>query len=288
MSSSDRLDRMERLYAKEPLQRPPSSGYGRFIPREEMPEFASWTPGAFGATPDPKQALGPGAAAAARQAAARAAAAATAPPAAPPPPTEAEWLERVNAAREQGYGDGYRDGESAVAVMREQLNGQLGARFGKMVADLDSQWDQLEAAMAEALTRTAVQLARQVVRTELATRPEIVAHVATEAVNAVLVTARHLRLRIHPGDQGHVAAGAAEALQAREVRLMADPAVEPGGCILESDLGRIDARIGARWAQAAAVYGRDDAWDAPDAAAPADADLGADAGPASSVDDLGA
>jgi flagellar assembly protein FliH len=245
MSSSDRTT----------LIRPPSANYGRFIPREEMPEFANWTPGAFGATPDARATAD--AAAAAR--AARAAAAAA--PAAPPPPTEAEWLARVQAAREQGYQDGMRDGHAGVEAMRQQLNAQLGARFGQMVAELDGQWDALESSMAEAVTATAVQLARQVIRAELATRPEIVAQVAQEAVHAVLVSAKHLRLRIHPGDQGHVAAGAADALQARDVRLLADPQVEPGGCILESDLGRIDARIATRWAAAAAVYGRDDAWE---------------------------
>jgi flagellar assembly protein FliH len=239
---------------KQPLLRPASS-YGRFIPREEMPEFATWTPGAFGQAPDARATTN------ASQAAKQAAAAA---PVAPQPPTEAEWRARVQAAREQGWQDGFRDGQATLEALTQQLNAQLGARFGKMVADLDAQWDALEAGMAEAVTRTAVQLARQVVRTELATRPEIVAHVAQEAVGAVLVSARHLRLRIHPGDHGHVAAAAAETLQAREVRLVADPQVEPGGCVLESDLGRVDARIASRWATAAAVYGRDDAWDAED------------------------
>ena len=118
--------------------------------------------------------------------------------------------------------------------------------------------------MAEAVSRTAVQLARQVVRAELATRPEVVAQVAQEAVHALLVSARHLRLRIHPGDQGHVAEAAAEVLQAREVRLVADPSIEPGGCILESDLGRVDARIADRWAQAAAALGSTDPWETPE------------------------
>ena len=54
--------------------------------------------------------------------------------------------------------------------------------------------------MALAVTRTAVQLARQVVRHELDTRPEIVAKVAQEAVDAIVLSARHLRVRIHPAD----------------------------------------------------------------------------------------
>ena len=79
-----------------------------------------------------------------------------------------------------------------------------------------------------------------------------------------MLSARHLRVRVHPADHAHVLAGAGDALKAREARLVADADIEPGGCIVESDLGQVDARIGTRWAAAAAVYGRDDTWDAPE------------------------
>jgi len=226
--------------------KPGSTAYARFIPREEMPAFAAWKPDAFGAA----------------GVAAAAAAAAAAPP---PPPTAEQWAARVQAARQQGYQDGYRDGLVALEAFKQQHDAQTGMQFAQIVARLDAQWDAHEKAMADAVTRTAVQLARQVVRAELLAHPQQVARVAQEAVNAIVVTARHLRLKVHPGDHAHVLAGAAEALEARGVRLLGDAAVEPGGCVLESDLGQIDARIGSRWAQAAAVYGRDDAWDAPDA-----------------------
>jgi flagellar assembly protein FliH len=38
--------------------------------------------------------------------------------------------------------------------------------------------------------------------------------------------------------------------------LLADAAVTRGGCRVESDLGRIDASIEARWSQAAAALGQ--------------------------------
>jgi flagellar assembly protein FliH len=39
------------------------------------------------------------------------------------------------------------------------------------------------------------------------------------------------------------------------VLLQADAGVAAGGCVVESDLGQVDARIETRWAQAAAVLG---------------------------------
>ena len=188
----------------------------------------------------------------------------TVPPPPPPPPTEAEWLAEVQHAREAGYQDGYRDGQVALEAFKESFARQMAAQFGNLLASLDEQWSGLEEQMALAVTRTAVQLARQVVRHELDTRPEIVSRVAQEAVNAIVLSARHLRVRVHPADQQHVMAGAGEALKARDVRIVADLGVEPGGCIVDSDLGQVDARIGTRWAAAAAVFGREDTWDAPE------------------------
>jgi len=242
--------------------RPAASSHARFIPREELFEFAAWTPGAFGDRPGAPS--GPSVA--------------SATPAAPAPPTEAEWQERVKAARQQGWTDGYRDGQVALENFKQQFAAQTSAQFGAIVSRLDAQWDGLEQEMARAVTRTAVQLARQVVRCELAVRPEIVARVAQEAVNAIVLSARHLRLRVNPGDLAHVLQGADDAIKGRDVRLLADAAVEAGGCVLESDLGQIDARIASRWAQAAAVYGCDDAW------AATDADGGAGGGSASDSD----
>jgi flagellar assembly protein FliH len=241
-----------------PSGRPAQS---RFIPREELQDFAAWRPGSFG-NPDAPSPHPSGKPVERRKAQPAPA------PAEPPQPTEADWLDAVKNARDAGYHDGYRDGLVALDAFKQSFAKQMAAQFGQMLASLDGQWDALEREMADAVMRTAVQLARQVVRHELDTRPEIVAKVAQEAVGAIVLSARHLRVRVHPADHAHVAEGAGEAMRARDARLVIDPEIEPGGCVVDSDLGQVDARIGSRWAQAAAIYGRDEAWDAVDANPP--------------------
>jgi len=257
MNSSERSRRLHdpQLGPQTPVP-PRGAPQSRFIPREELENFSAWRPGSFGGgMPSPHPAERPEN---------KVHAAPPPPPPPPAPPTEAEWLEEVRHARESGYQDGYRDGQVALEAFKESFARQTAAQFATLLANLDDQWNGLEEEMAVAITRTAVQLARQVVRHELDTKPEVVAKVAQEAVGAIVLSARHLRVRVHPADHAHVAAGAGEALQARDARLVADPTIEPGGCIVDSDLGQVDARIGTRWAAAAAVYGRDDTWDAPD------------------------
>lgn len=235
----------------DPRQVPPPPGtrqgnvtYGRFIPREELQGFAAWSPGAFGEPP-------------------RAATAEPAPPE-PVPPTEeereAELQAQLHDAHQAGYQDGYRDGLAALESFKQSFAQQTVAQVGQLMVAFDTQLDVLEQQMADTLRRVAAQLARQVVRSELATRPELVAQVAEEAVNAVLMSARHITLRVNPADHALVTGGAAEAIEARGARVLADATVERGGCVAVSDMGTIDAGIAARWDMAAAGLGSALGW----------------------------
>jgi flagellar assembly protein FliH len=211
----------------------PASPYQRFIPREELGDFASWKPGALGEAPDT----------------------AAAAPAAPPEPTAADWQARIAAARQAGYQDGYRDGLVALDNFKQTFAQQATSQIGALLDSFDEQLSALDAEMAAALAKSAVLLAQQVLRAELNSHPEVVAQVASEAVNAVMLSARHIVVHVHPLDLPLVSEGAADALEARGARLHADATLQRGGVLVQSDVGAVDARIGLRWAQAAAALG---------------------------------
>jgi flagellar assembly protein FliH len=237
----------------------PAPSHARFIPREELGAFAAWRPGSLHG--DEPASPSPAATAAATTAEAGA------PPA--PPPADAQRGAELAAARQAGYQDGYRDGLVALEGFKRSFAAQLSTQFGALYGRFDAQLAALDADIAAAVTQTAVRLARQVLRSELAAEPAGVARVAAEAVDALLLGARRITVRLHPQDLPLVAEGAADVLHSRGARLLADPALERGGCVVESDLGAIDARIASRWQQAAAVLGSDEPWQADDAGAPA-------------------
>jgi flagellar assembly protein FliH len=139
------------------------------------------------------------------------------------------------------------------------------------VQSFDAQWAHLESQMADAVSRSAVLLAQQVLRSELRANPALVQAVAAEAMNSVLMSARQVLVRVHPDDLPLVAEGAGEALQARGARLQADPSVQRGGCSVESDAGNIDATIENRWARAAQAMGHALPWKPLEAAREQDA-----------------
>lgn len=229
----------------------PHNPYARFIPREELKGFAAWRPDSFG-TPKVEPEPPP-----------------PAEPPEPPPPTTAEWLGRIDEARQAGYQDGYRDGLEALEAAKRQFAQQTSAEMAALVASFQTDVAALEDRMAQAVLDTSLRLARQVVRSELALRPEAVAQVAREAVSAVLLTAQHLRLRMHPQDLALIESGAGEDLRARHVLLLADAALSRGGCVVETDMGEVDARVESRWQQAAGVFGLSLDWDTPAPQAPA-------------------
>jgi flagellar assembly protein FliH len=210
--------------------------YGRFIPREELQGFASWKPGAFG----------------------------SAAPTAVAPDTP-EQLALLHAARQAGYQEGYRDGLVALDNFKRSLLQQNAAQFGALLQQFDEQLDALEFDMARSLSRVAASIAQQVVRDELRAAPERIARVAHEAVEAVLMSARHIVVQVNPQDHALVEQGAAEPIAARNARLVSDASIERGGCRVLSDVGTIDARIGARWAQASGTVGVEMPWSADDA-----------------------
>ncbi len=173
-------------------------------------------------------------------------------------PTAPEWQARIDAARQAGYQDGYRDGLVALEAFKASFAQQATSQVGALLDAFDRQTEQLDAQIADAVARTAVQLAAQVLRHELATQPALVAGVASEAVNAVLMSARHVVVHVHPQDLPLVAEGADEALAARGARLLADATLARGDVRVDSDVGHIDARVATRWAQALAALGLHD------------------------------
>ncbi|MBV9892431.1 MAG: flagellar biosynthesis protein [Rhizobacter sp.] len=219
----------------------PRDVYSRFIPREELSSFASWS---FGDV----SSAGAGASSAARVE-----------PEPPVDPAE-QQANALHAARQAGYQEGYRDGLVALEGFKQSFASQTTAQVGALVRSVGEQLDALQQEIARAVAVTATALARQVLRSELRAQPEAVAAVAEQAIAALLPSARHVVLRVHPDDHALIAAHSADAIAARSARLVPDPQIARGGCRIESDIGLVDATIDERWRRAVAALDSDLPW----------------------------
>ncbi|MCE4554860.1 FliH/SctL family protein [Pelomonas cellulosilytica] len=222
--------------------------YARFIPGEELQGARSWSLDNLGgntaASPfAPTKPAAPPA------------------PAEPPPPPEPDIHELLHTARQGGYQDGYRDGMAALDAFKQSFAQQISAQVGQLVKSFDAEMQALEGDMAQSVARIAVELARQVVRSELEQRPELIARVAHDAVEALQLSARHVRVRVHPDDFPLVQDGAGNELQAREAQLIPDAEVARGGVKVDADIASVDATIATRWQQAVSSIGQQSIWE---------------------------
>jgi flagellar assembly protein FliH len=213
--------------------------YSRFIPREELSSFKAWNPDSLqgGERRSP-----------------------TGSPPEPVVPPAQQVAAQLHAARQGGYQDGYRDGLAALESFKQTFASQVTAQIGRLVESHGQQFDALQQQLAQTVASCAVALARQVVRSELVVRPELVAAVAQEAVETMLLSAKHITVRVHPDDQPLVAQGAADVLHARGARLIGDATIARGGCRVDSDIASVDGTVDMRWQRAAASLGSQAPW----------------------------
>lgn len=279
------------------------NSYTRFIPREELRGFSAWAPenledpnvvksapgqspagggvhkapfavragvaGAQGQGPARAQAPGPagahigGVPDGKPGSAHPASAVQTAEP--EPPPVDVEAVARD--ARQAGYQDGYRDGLSALESYKQTQAAQMAAfmsdQVGALVNDLHGRLESLEQQLSGRIAGVALELARQVVRSEISLRPELVLTVAEDAMSTLLNSARQVVLRLNPEDHALAQGALEEQMQSRGARLVADPHVSQGGCIVESDIAVVDASVEARWHKVAAAMGVNTDWHGP-------------------------
>lgn len=174
------------------------------------------------------------------------------------PPT-VEEIERIHQqAREEGFEAGRREGyEKAYGEGLEQGRAQGEGEMRERAARLDALLSALAQPAAEVdeateheLAELALALARQVIRRELQAQPGEIVGVIREAVALLPLSAREIRVRLHPEDAAFVR----ETLGETDGRwsVEEDPAITRGGCLLRTLQSRIDATIEHRVAALAA------------------------------------
>jgi flagellar assembly protein FliH len=185
-------------------------------------------------------------------------------PAEPEGISQAQLDEAVREARQSAYQEGYRNGLAALESYKQTQSAQMATymsdQIGMLASDFHQRLEALEQQLAGRIAGVALELARQVVRADLAEQPETVVQVAEEALGTLLTSARHVVLRLNPDDHALAQAQLAEVLAARGVRVLGDAAITRGGCVIESDIAVVDASVEARWERAAAALGHRAPW----------------------------
>jgi flagellar assembly protein FliH len=158
-------------------------------------------------------------------------------------PVTARQLEEIqNQAREEGFQQGLREGRDAGL---KELQARIRV-LEQMLQTLDKPFAQLDEAVEQQLARLAMLVARQLVRRELKTEPEEVIGVVREALGALPVAARNVRLMLHPEDAALVREAMPAGQGEQQMQIVADPLQTRGGCRVLTATSQIDASVEAR------------------------------------------
>jgi flagellar assembly protein FliH len=158
-------------------------------------------------------------------------------------PLTARQLEEIhNRAREEGFQQGLQEGR--LAGEQEYL--ERIRTLEQFIDSLDRPFAQLDDCVEQQLAQLAMLVARQLVRRELRTEPEQIIAVIREALAALPVAARNVRLALHPEDARLIRDSLVLQDNAQTLQIVDDPVQTRGGCRVETDVSQIDATVESR------------------------------------------
>jgi flagellar assembly protein FliH len=167
----------------------------------------------------------------------------------------------VAEGRARGYEEGLAEGRKAghaKGLEEARKQGADEAARLRVLADATAvSLTALEEKTGQALLTLALDIARQVVRTTVATQTEALLTAVREVLHMNPTAGAPLRLWLHPLDLELVRLHLAEELKSGPWRVLADESITRGGCRAETSLGEIDATLETRWRRVAASLGRD-------------------------------
>lgn len=148
---------------------------------------------------------------------------------------------KANAERE-GFAEGKKEGKSQG--LEEVKNSILAAR--DLLAQLTAERDEIAKKAEPNLAKLAVKIAERVIASEVSVNPAVIVNMVKANLERVKEREQVI-LHVHPGDLETVKAKQDFFTQlipsVRNLEIQADPRIEQGGCMIETDFGILDARI---------------------------------------------
>ncbi|MBC8237553.1 MAG: flagellar assembly protein FliH [Helicobacteraceae bacterium] len=160
---------------------------------------------------------------------------------------EKEYEAALQTTKTTAYNEGLAAGaQQAIEDTQSDLKEGI-AQLGKSIKTLENSAKEFESALElikNDLMSAAIDIAQEVISTEIAENSSKIAKVLSDALIKDLQSAAKITLKVNPKDHGALSehVGALEHIQ-----VISDSAVNEGGVIAISDSGNIDSQISKRF-----------------------------------------
>jgi len=182
---------------------------------------------------------------------------------------EAQEQARESAARQLGYAEGFAQGQAQATLEGQRLlheyidsQGQEAARnYGQLFEAANAQIAQSHQVMAQGVLELACELARQVLRHELAANPNALQPVIREALGVLAADCKAAVVRLNPLDLEVLEDVLRQEFSGLALTLVADGTISRGGCLVESAGTVVDGTLEKRWSRVVARLGLESVWE---------------------------
>ncbi len=154
---------------------------------------------------------------------------------------QAEIESMRERAKEEGLEEGKSEGQQQISELINQaletLNDAIKQRK-KIIKDSEGE-----------LVRLSLKIAEQIIRSEVSLHKDVVLNIVTEAINKIS-DRESVIVKVNRDDVEHIKkykdriAGIVDGV--KNLSILEDSQVDPGGCVVETNLGYVDARISTK------------------------------------------
>jgi flagellar assembly protein FliH len=135
----------------------------------------------------------------------------------------------------KGYMEGLEKGQKEIREQSQYLNSVM-ATLAMPLSDVDDQ-------LVDEMVQLCMVVVKQMVRRELKTSPGEVVAVIKEALNALPDVTSDITLELHPEDAELIRNALVSPNSASTWRIVEDPLLTRGGCLVKTNTSRIDATV---------------------------------------------
>ncbi|TCS39184.1 flagellar assembly protein FliH [Paucimonas lemoignei] len=160
--------------------------------------------------------------------------------------------EGLAEGRAEGYAEGIEQGRADAAREVAHLH-EITAQLGSEIAKADQ-------AIASDVLHLALDLAKAMLKTALAVRPELMMPIVSEAIRYLPSLQQPALLMLNPADAALVKAQMHDELDKAGWRIVEDEHIQRGGCRIDTATNQIDATIETRWQRLAETLGQQSDW----------------------------
>ncbi|MCK4657128.1 MAG: hypothetical protein KAT85_08830 [candidate division Zixibacteria bacterium] len=155
-------------------------------------------------------------------------------------------LERSQQEKEEAYRNGYSDGLQMGTAKGQEEAAKIRGEFNQLIIDVKNQRGEIFRQAEREIIELALAIARRIITVQAESTPEIVIDSARKAVK-LLLDRTNLVVKVAPEQEMFIRENIDRLYEMddriQKIDIETDRRVGPGGCMLDTESGNVDARI---------------------------------------------